>query len=292
MTEVESVLSSASAWASRGFGVIPLHWPVTHNGQTVCSCGRLCEIPAKHPISRYALNGVYSASNEAGVVKLWWELRVPEANLGVHCAGLIVVDVDPDDGGDESLRALEREHGTLPPTWHSLTGGGGEHIIFSCPDGVTVPNVAAKAMSDPPLGPGIDIRTKGGYIVAPPSRHMFGRSYCWSVDFHPNDVPLAPAPKWLIEKLTRRNPTSGKGHDPVQFAASKAGKISKYRDVAVLQVAGKLLRAISLDPAFVATLVHDWNTCHCNPPLPEHEVQAILNRRCEYEIKRLEKNHA
>ena len=68
--------------------------------------------------------------------------------------------------------------------------------------------------------------------------------------------------------------------------------ISEYRDYAVAQIAGKLLRAISLEPAFVATLVHDWNVCHCDPPLPEREVQEIFNRICNSEAARLERKFA
>jgi hypothetical protein len=287
----ESVLSTALAFARRKLAVFPLHYPVTHNGQTACSCGRLCgKNAAKHPLERYVPHGCHSATTETGIVKLWWGLRVPEANLGVHCAGLIVIDVDPRHGGDESLAALEREH-EIPPTWRSLTGGGGEHILFACPDGVEVTNVVAESMDNPPLGPGIDIRTKGGYIVAPPSRHISGRSYCWSVDHHPSDVALAPAPNWLIERLTTAR-GGRKGHDPAQWAADKERKISEYRDKKIAEIAGKLLRAVSLDPAFASTLTHAWNICHCVPPLTEGEVNDIFNRICRLEIKRLESDHA
>jgi hypothetical protein len=293
----DAMLPNALAWANRGHAVFPLWWPVTYNGQTVCACGRLCDKPAKHPVARYAPDGCYSATTETGIVKLWWGLRVPEANLGVHCAGLIVVDIDPDDGGDESLAVLEREHGELPLTWRSLTGGGGQHIFFTCPDGVVVPNIAAKNEikwgREPPLGPGIDIRTKGGYVVAPPSRHISGGVYAWSVDHHPANVKeRAPAPAWLIERLRAHSTNRGKGHDPAQWAARKAEKFTQYRDAEIASLAGKLLRAVSLDPAFVATLVHDWNLCHCDPPLPEDEVQDIFNRICRAERRRLEADNA
>jgi len=289
----DSVLLNARAWAKHNHEVLPLWWLVTHNGQTVCACGRLCgKQGGKHPHSRYAPNGIHSATTDTRIIRDWWELRVPEANLGVRTEKLVVIDVDPRHGGDESFAALEREHGEMQ-TWRALTGGGGgEHIIFSCPDGVEIASFTAASYTTPPLGPGIDVRARGGYIVAPPSRHISGRSYAWSVDHHPADVPLAPAPDWLIEKLVRRATGDGKGHDPVVWAASKMGMISEYRDLAVAQVAGKLLRAVSLDPAFAATLTHAWNICHCVPPLTEGEVSAIFERICKREIARLEADHA
>jgi Bifunctional DNA primase/polymerase, N-terminal len=289
----ETVLPSALAFVRHGHAVFPLHWPVEHNGQVACSCGRLCgKQAAKHPHGRYVPHGHRDATTEAGIVKLWFGLRVPEANLGVATEKLVVIDVDPRHGGDESWSTIEREH-DVPLTWRALTGGGGEHIIFAAPDGVEISNVVAEQMKDPPLGRGIDVRARGGYIVAPPSRHISGRSYAWSVDHHPQETLLAFAPDWLIERLTMsRGSAGGKGHDPEQWAAARAGKFSEYRDREITIVAGKLLRAVSLDPSFALTLVLAWNRSHCDPPLPEDEVEDIFDRICKREIKRLESDHA
>jgi hypothetical protein len=283
-----SVLPSALAWARRGHGVFPLWWPVEHNGQTVCACGRLCGKQAgKHPVGRYVPHGHCDATLDTGIVKLWFGLRVPEANLGVSTEKLVVIDADPRHGGDETLAALEREH-EMPRTWRARTGGGGEHRIYAAPEGVEIKCVIAEQINNPPLGPGIDIRARGGYIVAPPSRHISGGQYAWS---HHPDTPLAMAPDWLVARLmTPRG--GGKSHDPAQWAADKEKTFSEYRDRKIAEIAGKLLRAISLDPRFVATLVHDWNRCHCDPPLAEDEVQDIFNRICRAERRRLEADNA
>jgi bifunctional DNA primase/polymerase-like protein len=201
-----------------------------------------------------------------------------------------VLDIDPRHDGDSSLAELERNH-DFPPTWRVLTGGGGEHVIFKCPEGVTVNS--SSASSNPLLGPGIDIRARGGYIVAVPSRHISGSVYAWSVDHHPADIPIAEAPSWLIEGLSSdKRPGSGARRDSAWATIDKAGIITEYRDMAVASVAGKLLRAVSLDPAFVATLVHDWNARHCSPPLPERAVADSLDRIANREIARLENGHA
>jgi hypothetical protein len=253
-------------------------------------CGKQA---CKHPVARYVPHGLRDATLNTGIVKLWWGLRVPEANLGVSTEKLVVLDVDPRDGGDESLKKLEAEHGPLPTTWRSITGGGGEHIIYAASDGIKVVNVVAKQMANPPLGPGIDVRARGGYIVAVPSQHISGRPYCWNVDFHPADTPLAPAPDWLVAKLTAaRSYTNGKDHDPGHWAAWAAATHVDYRDAAVARMAGKLLRAVSLDPNYVLVLLLDWNARHCDPPLPENEVEDIFARICKSEIKREADNAA
>jgi hypothetical protein len=289
----ESVLQHALAWAQHGHGVFPLHYPVEHNGQVACSCGRLCgKQAAKHPYSvrGFAPHGHLDATLNPRLIERWFGLCIPEANLGVSTENLVVIDADPRDGGDESLRVLEREHGELPRTWRSLTGSGGTHDIYKPPDGVEIYNVVAKQMTDPPLGPGVDVRAKGGYICAPPSRHISGGIYAWSADHHPAKVPLAPAPDWLVEKLTRaRSSNGGKGHDPAHWAAWAAATHSVYRDDAVARMAGKLLRAVSLDPDYVLILLLAWNARHCDPPLPEDEVVDIFNRICRREIKRIKR---
>ena len=283
----ESVLQHALAWAQHGHGVFPLHYPVEHNGQVACSCGRLCgKSAAKHPDARYAPNGVHSATIESGIIKLWWGLRVPEANLGVATDKLVVVDVDPRHGGGESFRALEREH-EIPPTWRTLTGGGGEHIMFACPDGIEIKCVVAEQMKEPPLGPGVDVRARGGYIVAPPSRHISGRSYAWSVDHHPHNVPLASAPDWLIGRLVERATSERRDATPPEVWQRLTGTINEneYPDAAAAQVAGHLLRRW-VDPYLVAGLLHAWNQIYVRPPLPEDELRRILDRIAKREDRR------
>jgi len=282
-----STLNAALAFARHEHAVLPLTWPVRVNSKLVCSCRRAsdCIAAAKHPLGRLAPNGLLSASTDEAVIRKWFADE-PAANLGVRTDGLIVLDIDPRHDGDGSLAELERDH-DFPLTWRVLTGGGGEHIIFKCPEGLTVNS--SSASSNPLLGPGIDIRARGGYIVAPPSRHLSGNVYTWSVDHHPADIELAEAPAWLVTALTAdKRPAGNSARRNAAWAIDKEGFVTEYRDMAICAVAGKLLRAVSLDPDFVATLVHDWNARHCSPPLPERAVAEILDRIASREIARLE----
>ena len=288
---MSTMLASALAFARHGHAVLPLTWPIRVNGRSVCSCRKAadCISPAKHPLGRLVPRGLLDASTDEAVIRKWWTDE-PAANLGVCTDRLIALDIDPRHDGDSSLAALERDH-DFPPTWRAMTGGGGEHVIFKCPEDVEIKSSGAR--DNPLLGPGIDVRARGGYIVAPPSRHLSGRGYTWNVDHHPADIPIAEAPPWLVEALSAgKQPGSIVRRDAAQWAIEKAGLVTEYRDMAVASVAGKLLRAVSLDPAFVATLVHDWNACHCSPPLPERAVAEIIDRIANREIARLENSHA
>jgi hypothetical protein len=297
----ESALSTALAFVRQGHAVFPVNWPVEHKGQLRCSCGsdsrgRPCGNPAKHPYGKLAPNGLLSATIESGVVKHWWGYLAPQANLGVRTDRLVVVDVDPRHGGDESLQVLEREHG-FPLTWRVLTGGGGEHVIFACPDNTEITNVVAEQMKNPPLGPGVDIRARGGYIVAPPSRHISGRPYAWSVDHHPQDVALAPAPDWLIARLQARNTNHDSRADngaPVEPIASDVWgqltgqPINEYRDMAAARIAGHLFRH-RCDYTLALGLLHAWNSAWCKPPLGYYELARIVDRIANREADRIER---
>jgi hypothetical protein len=290
----DDLLLAALAFARRGHPVFPVNWPVPQNGRFVCSCMRHtrgaepCTTPAKHPFGKLAPNGLLSATLETGIIKHWFGLAAPTANLGVVTDKLVVVDIDPRHGGDESLCAIEHEHGEIPRTWRVITGGGGEHIIFSAPDGVEISNVVAEQMDNPPLGRGIDIRAEGGYIVAPPSRHISGRSYTWSVDHHPAETPLAPPPDWLIEKLAVRSSSSSRAPVPsAEWQKLVTGPITEYRDMAAARIAGHLFRRwVNID--VIVSLMCGWNAMHCVPPMTDGELMKILNRIANKEADRLD----
>ena len=129
-------------------------------------------------------------------IEKWWSGDGADRNIAVATgpvSGVIVIDVDGDIGA-ESLAKLTRVHGGLPTTWRSSTGRG-EHIWFRAPTSVTLGNTAGR------IGPGIDTRGAGGYVVAPPSIHPSGSLYDWQTDSHPAFVQLAELPQWLFDIL-------------------------------------------------------------------------------------------
>jgi hypothetical protein len=248
---------------------------------------------------RLAPNGVHSSTTAEDEIRRWFS-GAPQANLGVHTAGLIVVDIDPRDGGNESLRTLEAEHGEMPPTWRTITGSGGEHVLFACPDGLEVKNVVAKLEKEPPLGVGIDIRTRGGYIVVPPSRHISGNVYAWSVDHHPAETPLAPAPDWLVARLTTTrtiaSPETSNGTTAEPIASDVWARLTRepitaYHDVAAIKIAGHLFRH-NCDYQLVLGMLHAWNSAWCKPPLGYHELERIVGRIAAREAARIEQELA
>ncbi|MER2266691.1 bifunctional DNA primase/polymerase [Methylobacterium oxalidis] len=264
-----------------GLRVFPLQgvWR-SPTGQFVCTCGsEKCQNPGKHPLASLAPRGLKNATTCQSTVERWFT-RAPAANVGLATGLIIVLDVDPRHGGDESLRQLEAVHGPLPLTWRVLTGGGGEHIFFRPPAGVEVRNSAGL------LGPGLDVRGVGGYVVAPSSLHASGRTYEWSVDHHPDETPLAPMPDWMLEALGP--PATGPARPASEWRQLVAeGVVSGARNNTVARLTGLLLRK-NVDALVALELMQAFNAARCQPPLSEEEITRTVGSIALKELKRRE----
>jgi len=147
-----------------------------------------CRPGGKEPLTP---NGFKDAVTDPDQIQAWWA-KWPEANIGVATgerSGLLVVDIDRDKGGFETREQLTEAHGPLPDTPEAETGGGGRHYFFK--------HVPGFGCTKDRIGPGIDTRGDGGYVIVPPSRTT--GDYLWEVSSHPGEVAPADAPLWLLD---------------------------------------------------------------------------------------------
>jgi hypothetical protein len=194
-----TLLEAALGYAARGIPVYPVYWPriISGGASLVCSCSRgpVCDRPAKHPLLRH---GVKEATTDADRIGRWWR-RWPQANVGLATGVCFdVLDID----GPAGLAALHQLAGTVSlrlPGPLVATGGGGWHHWFT-PTGLG---------NRPPRGlTHVDWRGKGGCVLAPPSRHLSGRTYRWVRDL--DQAPLPKVPTALRLLLDPDPPTSAR----------------------------------------------------------------------------------
>jgi KaiC/GvpD/RAD55 family RecA-like ATPase len=206
------------------------------------------------------VNGFKDASTSAEQIGEWWE-RWPEANIGIatgEASGIIVVDVDG-PAGEATLSTLCE----LPVTPISHTGKG-RHIVFAR-GSLTVRNSAGK------LGPQLDVRGEGGYIVAPPSVHPSGHRYAWARDSHPIRCGLAALPQEIVARLSAQTMT----RTPAS-AIPVMGTIGNgTRNATLTEYAGRLL-AMGHGELETVRLLGAVNQTQCRPPLAVEEVEAIV----------------
>lgn len=247
--------AAALELAANGLAVLPVHGIV--NGR--CGCGNpKCPSPGKHPRTKH---GHRDASVDPDQILMWWQ-ACPNANIGVRTGnGLLILDVDPRNGGLESLAFLRNEHGAIPHTVTVRTGGGGLHYYFAAAAGVRARNGAL---------PGIDLKSDGGFVVAPLSMHMSGKAYGWAPGRAPSDVKIADAPPWLLKLAAGKTP-KGRG------AQAPKG----MRNDHLMSVAGRLRRA-GADEAQLREALNAENVATCQPPLEESEVARVAASATRY----------
>lgn len=195
-------------------------------------------------------------------------------NVGVACGnGLIVIDVDCKNGakGFEGLASLP----PLPDTLTVGTPSSGHHLYF------TVPKELKLGNSRGGLPSGIDVRGVGGQVLAPGSV-VDGKPYVLL-----RDVPVAPAPQWLID-LLRAAPVRevnagnefGEMDTPEAIDACRRvleRAVDTYegsRDNTAYQIANKFYD-FGVTRETCLELLHDWNDAKCFPPLADDDLDRI-----------------
>ncbi|MGZ4254818.1 MAG: bifunctional DNA primase/polymerase [Solirubrobacteraceae bacterium] len=252
---------AATAYAGRDLPIFPIHAIV--NGR--CGCGaRVCPDVGKHPAEKGWQKSIASVRAAESI----WRDTGPERGIGLACgsrAGCFVVDIDPRHGGNEALNELLHQHGPMSGTWAAQSGSGGLHLFFAYPDDGEVRNSAGK------IGPGIDVRGAGGFVVLPPSRHASGSRYRWLSP--PDTLDLAPAPDWLLDRIRAESrPTGQRARVPAPMVA--AGR----RHDALVSLLGVMRRWGAceevLDAAAVAFVKHQCLDDDPSTPINWAKVHA------------------
>jgi len=213
------VISAALAYALLGWLVFPV---------------KPC---AKAPLTSH---GHLDATIDPAQIRRWWS-RWPLANVGLACAvsDLLALDLDPRNGGENTMGQLSGSLGRLPLTVTAETGGGGLHLLFQLPKGVVRGN----------LGPGVDVKSRG-YVIVPPSVHPSGGKYRWRTGQGPSDVEVACLPDmWLAQtvKPVVEAPVSTRETQSVEFGSSKYGMAALRLECDLLRACGEGARNIHLN---------------------------------------------
>jgi hypothetical protein len=255
-TSAQDLLNAALRYADLGYLVFPL-------------------VPGtSKPLTQH---GFHDASSDADQIERWWS-RHPNANIGLATQGLVVIDLDPLEGGklngwphnpDKALDLAGA--GAL-----ALTPRGGKHYYFRQPVGKHWRCTASQLASH------VDTRADGGYAVVPPSKRPDG-TYSWAPDLAlavpPDRLPEPPG--WLVEELDRlASPSDGKAKASAE--ATEAGEIrEKRRNNTLFRIGCSMRRhGLSLEQIFQA--LSTINAAACKPPLPATEVERIAKSAAGY----------
>src|SRR5512133_3013663 len=155
----------------------------------------------------------------------------PQANIGLATRHRFdVLDVDGPTGA-QALRELTAAHGLHSSGPLVRTGGGGWHFYLAPTD---LGNVQPQGLEH------VDWRGRGGYVVAPPSRHATGHPYQWAAG-RDLDTPPGPVPAVLWERLQPRQRQRPTGPVQPPAAADRAG--GRYAQAALAEELARVAAA-------------------------------------------------
>lgn len=214
------MLSAALAYAGRGLPVFP------------------CK-PDKTP---FVKGGFKSATTDEDQIRAWFGVEHPGAMIGLPTGSpsdLHVLDVDRHaHDGFQTLKKLDLRLDGVPQV---MTPSGGSHFYHRL-GGISLRNTAGK------VGPGIDTRGSGGYVVVPPSRPDPKRPGYQFVNGH--DLLAAPIiPKELVELLRdsgKPKPKDNLATECQRVATASAGSRNDVLNRAAFKLA-KLVQSGKLE---------------------------------------------
>jgi len=252
-TDTYTLLDFAAAYAKRGWPVFPVN-------------------PDKTP---RVPGGFHAATTDIKQIRTWWQNGDRRSGIAVatgSASRLVVLDVDPRNGGDETLLDIVGGVDKLPDTVTCKTGGGGSHYYFLIPAGCRIRSGR--------LAPGIELKADGGYVVLPPSKHHSGGTYTWEIGRGPSEIEIAEVPEWLKRLIDTRIAANIEGFK--HRSASVQEVIPEgERNNRLTSIAGLLRRrGIKAEAIYQALL--RINALQCQPPLPTQEVRAIANSIARY----------
>jgi putative DNA primase/helicase len=237
----------AQDYAQKAFSVIPL---------------KAKDKKALGPWKKYQHEKAIPAQLES-----WWENH-PRANVGIvtgKISGIIVIDCD----SKEACERFVKDYPEAEETLQSRTGRG-KHFYFEWAAGIR--NKAGTV-----LGRGVDVKSDGGYVVAPPSIHKNGKRYTWL-----NDARIQLLPRKLKEALTissKRHATSQTRKSPKQKEVIKEGE----RNSRLTSIAGAMQRQGVNRDAILNALVSE-NSARCDPRLSDDELEGIVESVSRYAV--------
>jgi hypothetical protein len=208
-------LNGALAFIRQGVAVFPLWWP--EDGR--CTCGNpSCKSAGKHPIGKLVPNGFKNASTDEATIKRWWTTYA-KANIGIatgRVSGIAVVDVDGPKGEAKLAALLSEYEQILEPKNYVETGrlDGGQHYYFKYPTNTHVPSHKDD---------GLEVKSDGGYVVAPPSRHVSGKTYTWK-----NVGPLEELSKCFVDFAIQKRKLSSTGNQARARAGSSKKRLENH----------------------------------------------------------------
>jgi len=264
-------LEAAIRYRRMGFSVIPVH-SVKEDGS--CTCGDPdCKNIGKHPIIAWKRQSSRRLT-EREITSYW--RKYPYCNVGIvtgAISGIDVIDID----GEKGLHALQECLGLtfddMPVTPMAKTPRDGYHMYYGHKSGLLIKTRAGVLEC-------VDIRSDGGMVVAPPSKHRNGGIYSWVEGRSIEDVPMG---EFDFSRLIKSGPAKASKPEAADgdlppktrwYTETLQGVDEGIRNDAAARLTGRYSH-IGLDRQETELLMSAWNKRN-RPPMDNKELSATI----------------
>ena len=203
-------------------------------------------------------------------VRQWWT-TYPNANIAIltgAVSNLSVVDFDGEQGQESFLKYLQQ---SLPASRIHATPRGRHLFLKFHPELTTGAGFL----------PGVDVRSEGGYVIAPPSV-VDGNHYTVFRDREVAELSFVPP------ALTGRQPTNGTAtQDPVESLSWVSDALLNGVDISGRnQMAARLIGYFTSKdiPIDIVAAIMDNFAERCRPPMNRHELQRTIESVTRYRV--------
>lgn len=285
LNDFHSIGKAAQWYVSRL--LLPVIPVCSHNHSGMSSGHReKCNCPGKTPV----LQGWNSKGHTTVEEVNDWFNRSGQLNLGLVLGqsthwNLVGIDVDGETG--EKL-LQEWSQGVIPQTWEFKTAKG-RRLLYLLPEG-------AKSKKFKEANPDAEhqelaLLATGQQTVMPPSMHASGHIYHWVTGCSPEDLDIADAPQWVINRVVvhESNPhfknisgtidydsATEPQSDPTTHDDWNKDVTAGGRNNHLARLTGTLIAKKNLPKDQVLVFIKTWNKDHCKPPLDESEIEKMV----------------
>lgn len=279
----EDIRREAFFYLQMGLPIIPL-CPSDHR-KMPNSHREVCQAPGKSPVLReWAQRGTPSTEE----VTEWFRAN-EYINIGLVLGNtgnwnLAGIDIDGEIG-EELLE--EWSKGVLPDTWEFTTGNG-RRLLYLLPEGSESKKFSKKKEN---VEGELALLASGQQTVLPPSIHHTGRIYTWTEGRSPRDIDLADAPQWLLNRVLLYKEDQGNTLNLLSDVPPPTVSQEDWtknvetgeRNNHLVKLAGSLIARRNIPKEQILEFLKTWNTNHCVPPLPDSEIEIMVENLFESE---------
>jgi hypothetical protein len=288
-----SIEEKLDIYEEMGIQFFPMHFPkFNKNREPFCSCkeGRYCDSIGKHPA---IVLSEYDFSDKATLKKMrrffdgmdnydvpqeckeWGDRRDSRFNIGFLTNSFSVIDIDFRNGGAYSLELLEEIYGEIPRVFMSKSGNGLHFYTSSVINSTT--NLLGFL--------GIDVRSRGGFIIAPGSLHKSGTYYEWESLWMPEPLSddllneIQQSPNYISQTERKISKTLYIPKSPDEDYVIKDGT----RCDTLFQIAIRE-RHKGKESEEILSIIEKFNTIMCSPPVKQSRLEHTARSASKYPV--------